>query len=248
MDEWRSQAPAPGRTDPVPAARESSQVDEIRKQLGRIVASEALRGSPRLTRFITFVVEATLAGKSARIKAYTIAVEALGRGSNFDPQSDPIVRVEACRLRQALTRYYAAAGRDDPLVIELPRGTYVPSFRRRRRRGAKSCRPGAAVTRRHSHPGSSRGSDRLAEIAAHGQQLSQLLGKLQELLDIQRLQAVAVADAIASATQALHHSRALLQSSVTTGLACSPSPRPTTCPPAQPGAMRTADDREIQEA
>ena len=222
-----------------------SDVDEIRKQLGRIVASEALRGSLRLTRFITFVVEATLAGMGDRIKAYTIAIEALGRGSNFDPQSDPIVRVEAGRLRQALARYYAAAGRDDPLVIELPRGTYVPSFRRR---GAKSSRPCAAATRHHSHPGSSREADRLAEIAACGQQLSHLLATFQELLDIQRMQVVAVPDAIASATQTLHQSRALLQSTVTTGLACSPSSRLATCPLAQPGATRTADDREIQEA
>ena len=129
MDEWRS--PARGRIDLVPAARDTPDVDEIRNELGRIVASEALRNSLRLTRFITFVVETTLAGTDARIKAYTIAVEALGRAGNFDPQSDPIVRVEACRLRQALARYYAGAGRDDPLVIEVPRGTYVPSFRRR---------------------------------------------------------------------------------------------------------------------
>jgi hypothetical protein len=243
MDEWRS--PARGRIDLVPAARDTPDVDEIRNELGRIVASEALRNSLRLTRFITFVVETTLAGTDARIKAYTIAVEALGRAGNFDPQSDPIVRVEACRLRQALARYYAGAGRDDPLVIEVPRGTYVPSFRRR---GAESCRPSAAVTRHHSHPGSSRESDRLAEIAAHGQQLSHLLAKLQELLHIQRMQVVAVVDAIASATQTLHHSRALLQSTVTTGVACSPSSRLTTRPPTQPGAMRTADDREIQEA
>jgi hypothetical protein len=193
MDEWRS--PAPGRSDPVPAARDISHVDEIRQQLGRIIASEALRGSLRLTSFITFVVEATLAGMGDRIKAYTIAVEALGRSSDFDPQSDPIVRVEACRLRQALTRYYAGAGRDDPLVIELPRGAYVPSFRRR---SAKSS-PSAAVTRRHSHPALSRTSDRLAEIAAYSHQLSLLLAELQELLDIQRMQVAAVADAIASA-------------------------------------------------
>ncbi len=196
MDEWRSRAPAPGRTDAVPAARETSHVDEIRNELGRIVASEALRGSLRLTRFITFVVEATLAGRGARIKAYTIAVEALGRTSNFDPQSDPIVRVEAGRLRQALTRYYAGAGRGDPLVIELPRGTYVPSFRRR---GAKSRRPAAAVTRHHSHPRSRRGSDHLAEIAALSRQLSHLLAKFQQLLDIQRMQVIADAEVIASA-------------------------------------------------
>lgn len=103
----------------------------IHSQLDRIVESAHFRGSLRLTRFLKFAVETALAGRPERIKAYTIAVEALGRGCDFDPQHDPIVRVEAGRLRQALTRYYAEAGTGDPLLIELPRGTYVPVFRRR---------------------------------------------------------------------------------------------------------------------
>src|ERR1044072_8595836 len=65
-----------------------------------------------------------------RIKGYTIAVEALGRAENFDPQADPIVRVEAMRLRRALTRYYENGGKHDPVVIALPLGNYVPMFRR----------------------------------------------------------------------------------------------------------------------
>lgn len=111
-------------------AQETPQSDEIRWQLGRIVASAAFRDSLRLTHFLTFVVEATLAGQSDRIKAYTVAVEALGRNSDFDPQTDPIVRVEAGRLRAALARYYGGPGWDDSVVIEVPRGTYVPVFRR----------------------------------------------------------------------------------------------------------------------
>ena len=103
---------------------------EVRAQLARVTAHSGLRGAPRLSRFLTFVVEATLTGCAETIKAYTIAVEALGRGDDFDPQNDPIVRVEAGRLRAALARYYAGPGRDDPLVIEVPRGTYVPVFRR----------------------------------------------------------------------------------------------------------------------
>ena len=103
---------------------------EIRRQLARIVGSAVFRDLLRLTRFLRFVVELTLAGDSARIKAYTIALGALGRGSNFDPQTDPIVRVEAGRLRHALTRYYADTGRNDPVAIDMPRGTYVPVFRR----------------------------------------------------------------------------------------------------------------------
>jgi tetratricopeptide (TPR) repeat protein len=118
-----------GARDPAPG---SPQAAEIRDELSRIVASPPFRGSLRLTSFLTYVVEATLAGKGERIKSYTIALEALGRDSSFDPQADPIVRVEAGRLRRALAHYYAIAGRDDPVVIDLPRGNYVPTFRRRR--------------------------------------------------------------------------------------------------------------------
>jgi hypothetical protein len=103
--------------------------DEILRELDRIVASAAFRDSLHLRRFLSFIVEATLAGNVSSIKAYTVAIEALGRGSDFDPQRDPIVRVEAGRLRQALARYYAGAGRDDPLRIDVPRGAYVPVFR-----------------------------------------------------------------------------------------------------------------------
>ena len=103
---------------------------EVLQQLGRIVQSAAFRDSLRLTRFLTFIVETKLAGNSDRIKAYTIAIEALGRSDDFDPNGDSIVRVEAGRLRLALARYYADAGNNDPLVIDVPCGTYVPVFRR----------------------------------------------------------------------------------------------------------------------
>ncbi|MFL9824389.1 hypothetical protein [Rhodoplanes sp. SY1] len=72
----------------------------------------------------------TLAGNADRIKGYTIAVEALGRDASFDPNSQSIVRTEAARLRQELDRYYAEAGRDEPVRIALPRGRYVPVFTR----------------------------------------------------------------------------------------------------------------------
>ena len=104
--------------------------DEIRAALERMAASEAFRGSPQLVAFLRYVVEATLRGAADRIKGYTIAVEALGRADNFDPQADPIVRVEAMRLRRALARYYENGGKHDPVVIDLPLGNYVPMFRR----------------------------------------------------------------------------------------------------------------------
>jgi tetratricopeptide (TPR) repeat protein len=108
-----------------------------------MAGSEAFRGSPQLVSFLRYVVEATLRGGSDRIKGYTIAVEALGRAENFDPQADPIVRVEAMRLRRALTRYYENGGKRDPVLIDLPLGSYVPAFRR----NAPSALPqGEAIT------------------------------------------------------------------------------------------------------
>src|SRR5579872_4339602 len=101
---------------------------EIRAILARIAASEEFRSSPQLVAFLTFVVEAWLSGDADRIKAYTIGVEAFGRGSTFDPQIDPIVRVEATRLRRTLERYYAGTGASDAVVVELSRGSYVPGF------------------------------------------------------------------------------------------------------------------------
>jgi len=102
-----------------------------RAALERVVASEVMRSSPQLTAFLRFVVEAVLEGSSDRIKGYVIAVEVLKRGAQFNPQIDPIVRVEATRLRRTLERYYAGEGAEDAIVIALPRGTYVPTFTRR---------------------------------------------------------------------------------------------------------------------
>lgn len=106
-------------------------VSEILRALDRMLASELFRGSPQLGAFLRFVVEAALRGESDRLKGYTIGVEALGRGEGFDPQLDPIVRVEATRLRRTIERYYAGPGADESVVIELLRGSYVPAFRRR---------------------------------------------------------------------------------------------------------------------
>jgi tetratricopeptide (TPR) repeat protein len=113
------------------ASQSAISVEEVRRALASIVVSPAFSGSPQLASFLRFVVEATLSGHSERIKGYTIAVEALGREDDFDPQADPIVRVEAGRLRRALDRYYDGPGKREPVVIALPRGSYVPTFQRR---------------------------------------------------------------------------------------------------------------------
>jgi hypothetical protein len=119
--------------------------DEVRPAVDRVVASEVFSRSPQLAAFLRFVVDAVLQKKQDRIKAYTIGIEVLRRDANFDPQIDPIVRVEATRLRRAIERYYAGPGANDPVLIDLPRGSYVPVFRRRQTEAA-GIKPAVAVS------------------------------------------------------------------------------------------------------
>ena len=100
--------------------------DEIRAQVARMTKSNVFANSPQLSAFLVFIVEAVLRGKGERLKGYTIGVEVLRRDTSFDPQIDPIVRVEATRLRRAIERYYAGPGASDAIMIGLPRGGYVP--------------------------------------------------------------------------------------------------------------------------
>jgi len=100
----------------------------IRDQLERILASPQFAASDGARRLLRFVVEETLAGRADTLKEYTLATEVFGRDASFDPKLSPAVRVEAGRLRQRLERYYLTLGRDDPVLIELPRGGYVPRF------------------------------------------------------------------------------------------------------------------------
>ena len=123
-----AQPPAGSAADEAPPAPEEQPPGPERLALARAISGSELAAAPRLAAFLRFVVEETLAGRSETLKGYTIAVEALGRPPSFDPQSDPIVRVEATRLRRALERYYATAGASDPVRITIPKGTYVPIF------------------------------------------------------------------------------------------------------------------------
>jgi len=206
----RTDAAAPSRAPvDLAAAADRPRPDEIRQELGRIVGSRVFRGSLRLTRFLTFVVETTLAGGADRIKAYTIAVEAFGRGSDFDAQNDPIVRVQAARLRTALARYYSAAGRNDQLIIALPRGSYVPTFRRRPAAGGKPpLVPSQQAKSQQAESGHR--SDRLAELADRRRQLGHKLAVFHELVEMHRRQFAALAAEIASTRQTLHNTWALM--------------------------------------
>jgi hypothetical protein len=100
----------------------------IAEQLERMLQSEVFRTAARSSRLLRFLVEETVNGRADRLKDYTLGAEALGRGDNFDPRTDPIARVEASRLRSRLELYYATEGASDPIIITLPKGGYVPRF------------------------------------------------------------------------------------------------------------------------
>jgi TolB-like protein len=101
---------------------------EVRAHLEALLHNEALAISDRNRRFLAYIVEETLAGRGDRIKAYNVALTAFERTDDFDPQTDPIVRIEASRLRRALEHYYLTAGKADPLRIGIPKGSYVATF------------------------------------------------------------------------------------------------------------------------
>jgi len=94
--------------------------------LARILASPEFRSVPQLRAFLDYIVTAQLEGRQREVKGYSIAVNALGRDASFDPVSDPIVRVEAARLRRRLTEYYNGTGALDPVNIAVPKGSYLP--------------------------------------------------------------------------------------------------------------------------
>ncbi len=104
----------------------------VRAQLDRILRSSTFQQSPRRQRFLEFVVNETLEGRGGRLKGYTIAVEVFGRPASFDPLVDPVVRIEAGRLRERLREYYADGGSQDPIHIELSKGSYAPVIEFRR--------------------------------------------------------------------------------------------------------------------
>ena len=102
--------------------------DRIQRQLQRILASPAFRATEAQKAFLEFVVKKTLARESKEIKGYTVATRVFGRRQDFDQATDPIVSIQANKLRRALEHYYLTAGNKDPVRIEIPKGSYVPTF------------------------------------------------------------------------------------------------------------------------
>jgi hypothetical protein len=113
--------PSPGTPSP----------EEVLAQLERLLASRHLRESHQLHCFLEFVVRETLSGRQDGLKEYLLGCQVFGRRPDYDPRHDGIVRVQATTLRKRLEKYYADEGASARVLIELPRGGYVPSFRYR---------------------------------------------------------------------------------------------------------------------
>ncbi len=101
--------------------------EQVRLQLDRLLRSPDFAASARLKDFLRYICDETLQGRGDQIKAYSIAVTVFGRSEDFDPMLDPIVRVEAGKLRKFLERYYLIHT-NDPVIIQIPIGTYIPVF------------------------------------------------------------------------------------------------------------------------
>ena len=100
----------------------------VREQLQRVLASELFSSAGRHSRLLRYLVERTLAGAGDQLKEYVLATEVFDRSDSYDHRLDSIVRVEARRLRSRLEDYYRGPGASDPIVITIPRGSYVPTF------------------------------------------------------------------------------------------------------------------------
>jgi TolB-like protein/Flp pilus assembly protein TadD len=112
-----------------PDLHETHSVEAIQAELAQILSSQSFQGAQRPSSFLKYVVEQALAGRGEQIKEYCIATAVFRRKESFDPRLDPVVRVEATKLRSRLAGYYRTEGQHDPLRIELPKRGYVPTFR-----------------------------------------------------------------------------------------------------------------------
>jgi hypothetical protein len=103
-------------------------VEQCENQVRRVLRSTTFRNATTLQQLLSFLASRSITGSSDNLKEYTIGVEALGRKSDFDPKIDPIVRVQSHRLRVKLKEYYDAEGSQDPILIQIPKGHYLPTF------------------------------------------------------------------------------------------------------------------------
>ena len=105
-----------------------SSSSQERSEVDAVLRSGIFEKAPRLEKFFLYICRLHFEGRADEIKEYSIALEALGRSSDFDPKKDSIVRVEAHRLRKRLEEYYRSAGANDEVHIAIPNGQYRPQF------------------------------------------------------------------------------------------------------------------------
>jgi adenylate cyclase len=120
----------PGRSPNPTSKLMDISADDVRKELECILDSPEFKNKPMLSGFLSHVVEETLAGRAHEIKGYTVATQVFGRRKDFDPTIDPIVRIQAGRLRRTLESYYSGRGIQDHLRIDIGKGSYVPTLTR----------------------------------------------------------------------------------------------------------------------
>jgi hypothetical protein len=107
---------------------DAPSAEQCQQQIHRIIHSATFRNALTLQQLFQFLADKAITGTTETLKEYTIGVEAFGRKQDFDPKTDPIVRVQIHRLRQKLKEYYDAEGSHDPILVEIPKGHYLPSF------------------------------------------------------------------------------------------------------------------------
>ncbi|MDA3957006.1 hypothetical protein [Oceanispirochaeta sp.] len=105
-----------------------NHADEIHDQLDPMLNHKLFRGAKRASSFLRYVSNKVLLEESSQIKEFSIAVDAFGLETTFDQQIDPRIRVEAKRLRDRLTQYYEGPGLNDPVIIKMTKGSYIPEF------------------------------------------------------------------------------------------------------------------------
>ena len=105
--------------------------DQLRAEVALVLSSEAFRRSPKISRLLRYLCDKQIDGRAADITEYGIALEALGRDAQFDPQQDAVVRVDTHHLRKKLNQYYNGEGAGHQIRIVIPNGQYAPLFVRR---------------------------------------------------------------------------------------------------------------------
>jgi adenylate cyclase len=129
---------------------QSIDKNQILEQLSRILRSQVFRNSEMLRNFLSFIVQEIIKENGMALKQYSIAIHAFGRKDDFDSTADPIVRIQASRLRRNLEQYYREEGKNDPILISLPKGSYSPNIETRKNKKEKSTSTAKSNAPHHS--------------------------------------------------------------------------------------------------